>query len=504
MANLAWPSDLGYATVEGRILYLEGDSSDQDRDPDLIPASGTVYLEPSVKSVRYGGVNGPSIMVKRMTKGVLDSEGYLCTPGPDGVSPGERGLVVPATDSENISPTNFTYRVTVSAGSWQSKFSIHAPAGTTVDLAKAVPVAESGGTAYVVDESIAVRAEAAATYVEAAVENVDQVISDYLASNPDLKGERGDTGRGIASISDPDDESLVTITYTDGTTSTVQAIKGDEGHSPEITWSGTALVIDGEQGPDLKGDPGEGGGGIAGAVPIFATLEEAQAWEAAHPGGTALYLGEGGAEPEEPGTPGGTGGPTDFKHQFLGSGVTAFAWSDAKGGLSLPKEGTGSVPSSSGAASLPGTVSYGPATIPFTGEPTITAVVRVTGTAYAFLAGHPIDHAVTAPSGNGDYTIGNVAPSGPTKPAGEWQIVTARWGKPGVTQRAITVGSSTAVGTAPKEPPTSMDFRIGGVFNNAFRFTGDIREIRVYDRRLTDEEVYELHNALSSQYGIAL
>ena len=112
---------------------------------------------------------------------------------------------------------------------------------------------------------------------------------------------------------------------------------GEDGHTPEITFDGATIVVDGVPGPDLKGepgpqgergtegpegpegpqgpkgdkgdkgdpgpkgdkgDPGEGGGGIAGAIPIFATLAEAQAWEAANPGRTALTI-----EPQESDTP---------------------------------------------------------------------------------------------------------------------------------------------------------------------------------------------------------
>lgn len=80
---------------------------------------------------------------------------------------------------------------------------------------------------------------------------------------------------------------------------------GQDGHTPEITFDGTTIVVDGTPGPDLKGDPGEGGGGIAGAVPIFATLAEAQAWEAANPGKIALTLeGQEPTEPDEPPIPG--------------------------------------------------------------------------------------------------------------------------------------------------------------------------------------------------------
>lgn len=39
---------------------------------------------------------------------------------------------------------------------------------------------------------------------------------------------------------------------------------GQDGHTPEITFDGTTIVVDGVPGPDLKGDPGEGGGGAGG------------------------------------------------------------------------------------------------------------------------------------------------------------------------------------------------------------------------------------------------
>ena len=36
---------------------------------------------------------------------------------------------------------------------------------------------------------------------------------------------------------------------------------GRDGHTPDITFDGTTIVVDGAPGPDLKGEPGEGGGG---------------------------------------------------------------------------------------------------------------------------------------------------------------------------------------------------------------------------------------------------
>ncbi|MDN6400378.1 MAG: hypothetical protein L0K01_07990 [Brachybacterium sp.] len=101
--------------------------------------------------------------------------------------------------------------------------------------------------------------------ITGAVDNGDQTVSFTLSDGTETEAvpiPPGPAGVGVASISDPDDESRVTSTYTDGSTSTVQAIvgkPGDDGHTPEISWDGTALVIDGEPGPDLKGKPGDPG-----------------------------------------------------------------------------------------------------------------------------------------------------------------------------------------------------------------------------------------------------
>ena len=97
---------------------------------------------------------------------------------------------------------------------------------------------------------------------------------------------------------------------------------GQDGHTPDITFDGTTIVVDGVPGPDLKGDPGEGGGGIAGMVPIFPTLAEAQAWEAANPGKIALTL-EVPDTDEEPPTPGTLAvSPTDITANLTVTGAT--------------------------------------------------------------------------------------------------------------------------------------------------------------------------------------
>ena len=160
--QLEWPTDLGYATIVGRFGFMDADGPDEDREPDITPAtSGTVLITPSVDAVKYDGELGPMLLIKRRVEGVIDADGYLATKNADG-TPGPRGIVVPATDAD-VQPTGFTYSVRISLASsgTVASYNIEAPTDAVVDLAKATPVASSGGTATVVDYTSAERAEAA-------------------------------------------------------------------------------------------------------------------------------------------------------------------------------------------------------------------------------------------------------------------------------------------------------------------------------------------------------
>jgi len=74
-------------------------------------------------------------------------------------------------------------------------------------------------------------------------------------AGPDLKGE---TGNGIASVELTSTVGLVktyTITFTDATETTFTVT---DGSTPEITFQGTTIYVDGVAGPDLKGEAGRG------------------------------------------------------------------------------------------------------------------------------------------------------------------------------------------------------------------------------------------------------
>ena len=198
MAEMAWPEDLGHGTFTGRFGWMDADGVDEGAEPDITAASGgTVEIAPSVTTVRYTGTAGPLSLVARRAVGVIDDEGYLCTKNTDG-SAGPRGMSFPATDNNALTPTGWTYRVTVKlpGGITLPAFNTALATGAVVDLATAIPVDASPGVVQVVDETIAVRAEDAAARAEAAADGIGEAIAEELASGDYMgpPGERGADG----------------------------------------------------------------------------------------------------------------------------------------------------------------------------------------------------------------------------------------------------------------------------------------------------------------------
>lgn len=239
MADLPWPSDLGYATLIGDYRWMIGDQEDEDRLPDQTPLDAVITVEPSVKSVRYVGEQGNVFYVKKVTRGVI-RDGKVSTVNSDGSV--SEGIIVPATDDPNLNPTDFTYSVKISTTGFQTSFNIKAPSGSTIDLALASPIPSSGGTATVVDGDTANRAEAAATRAEAAADAAEDWTPEFnwvgtgLSVNGgapvDLKGEKGDTGPD-GPKGDPGEKGE----------------KGDPGEKGEKGDTGPASTIPGPPGP---------------------------------------------------------------------------------------------------------------------------------------------------------------------------------------------------------------------------------------------------------------
>jgi hypothetical protein len=147
MANI--PSNLSYATVNGRFIVGYQDSADGGSEPDAIPAAGTVIFSPStslIKNVTASG--GPVSIVPATVQATLDSEGYLCGYG------STRGIILVATDDEDGNPYDWTwradFRLTEADGTpiAVEGFSFELPGGSDIDLTVLAPVQLSNGTFY--------------------------------------------------------------------------------------------------------------------------------------------------------------------------------------------------------------------------------------------------------------------------------------------------------------------------------------------------------------------
>ena len=130
---MEWPSDLGYATITGQLVYADSDGTDPDQAPDIIPASGSVLVSPLVPSISYLGVNGHKVLVARAIRAELDNEGFVTVNG-------RRGITVPAVDSDKLRPRGFGYSITILpvSGTRPTELVVYPKAGDVVDIADLV------------------------------------------------------------------------------------------------------------------------------------------------------------------------------------------------------------------------------------------------------------------------------------------------------------------------------------------------------------------------------
>ena len=185
MANLPWPSDISYGRIIGQFAYMDGDSYDSDTTPDMVPAMGTVTITPSVNQVKYNGVEGPKILVPRKILGKLDANGYLV--GPDG----KQGIVVPSTSNSVLNPSGWTYAVSINITDGGTiNLDISLEPGEEKDITTSISIPASGGTVRIIDESTALRAEAAAS----SVFNIVSEIRDDIEAGK----TKGDPGKDAA------------------------------------------------------------------------------------------------------------------------------------------------------------------------------------------------------------------------------------------------------------------------------------------------------------------
>ena len=155
---MEWPSDLGYATITGQLVYADSDGTDPDQAPDIVPASGSVLVSPLVPSISYLGANGHKVLVARSIRADLDDEGFVTVNG-------RRGITVPAVDSDKLRPRGFGYSITILpvSGTRPTELVVYPKAGDVVDIADLV--------------------------------RADTVAPDYTVPvNPGTPGQKGDPG----------------------------------------------------------------------------------------------------------------------------------------------------------------------------------------------------------------------------------------------------------------------------------------------------------------------
>ena len=155
---MEWPSDLGYATITGQLVYADSDGTDPDQAPDIVPASGSVLVSPLVPSISYLGEKGHKVLVARAIRADLDDEGFVTVNG-------RRGITVPAVDSDKLRPRGFGYSITILpvSGTRPTELVVYPKAGDVVDIADLV--------------------------------RADTVAPDYTVSvNPGAPGQKGDPG----------------------------------------------------------------------------------------------------------------------------------------------------------------------------------------------------------------------------------------------------------------------------------------------------------------------
>lgn len=211
------PPSVAHARCTLSVAYAAFDTADDTDDvPEKrVPASATLKLAPNLSGPLLVGstVTGVTSTVLKATAGVFDFWAI------DGAH-------------SQVVPTGWSWRatLTVDGSVWASfEFTPDSSAADPLDLGR-----------------LAVLGSAVTPPKQA---DLQGILDEILAS-----ASTGPAGRGITSITSSG--NVATVTYTDNTTQEITLPPGQDGHTPTLTWDGTALVIDGATGPNLKGDPG--------------------------------------------------------------------------------------------------------------------------------------------------------------------------------------------------------------------------------------------------------
>lgn len=173
------PNTLGTGLITGRFIYAIIDGNDPDREPEVLPCIGEIEFVASIGYIPIPETSeGPVTMFKPSMVGILDEEGYLCTPDPETGLPMYRGIRLVASDGVELLVKNWTYKVLYRIRGSRKAIQGIPPHEITVldgaeeDLTKIVKVPSSPGEGVPQIEAAARRMEASSIRMEEAEELV--------------------------------------------------------------------------------------------------------------------------------------------------------------------------------------------------------------------------------------------------------------------------------------------------------------------------------------------
>lgn len=163
------PDEIVTRIVHGRYIVPIIDGADPDQRPDAIPAKGSFAFISSLGYIPvFETTEGPVTMLNVPIIGVLDDDGYLCTPIPGTMDPMYRGVTLYTTDNPVLAVTDWTWNVVYkfdAHGSTALSIPAHGfalPSGLPVDLTTLAKVPSSPGYGLPQAEAALLRAEQAA------------------------------------------------------------------------------------------------------------------------------------------------------------------------------------------------------------------------------------------------------------------------------------------------------------------------------------------------------
>lgn len=233
------PANVGTGIVTWQVGVAVIDGSDANQYPDMIPASGTVTFTPSITHVQnVNALPGPVTISLAQIVGVLDEDGYLCTPvSATDRTPMYRGVRLIATDDPDLSVQNWHYTVAYRLSATNGvtpvipAHPLAVPEGEDVDLSRFAPVPSSPAVGTPQALALLAKAEEAATLSAAAAQEVVA-----RANAGDFKGDPGLDGSNVLPADEGIAQAIATpasATATALSNTISESIEGSVGTRPE-------------------------------------------------------------------------------------------------------------------------------------------------------------------------------------------------------------------------------------------------------------------------------